>query len=356
MKERILVIKLGALGDLVLCSASFAAIRAHHPDAEIALLTGPAFAGFGRQMPWFDTVLCDPRPKVTQLRKWFDLIRAVRAFAPTRVYDFQGKPRQSILYYALGKPQWSGAVKGCSHPRLWPPVKGMHYTDFLAAQLKAAGIVQSGSLSKGPNTGCHCESSHLGGRGNPSPELSTVGACQDCAMDRHGPEGFYDDSSFLIPDLSWLDGPLEDLGLPEKFALLITGCSPQHPHKKWPVAYFAALAVKLAEKGIASIAIGTKADAYGIAEVQALAPDVVDLSGQTSLGQVAALARRAEIVVGNDTGPTHLAAAVGGKTIALMSERVDPLWSSPRGPHTQWLGGKPMSEISVDEVLAAVGI
>lgn len=298
MKERILVIKLGALGDLVLCMGAFAAIRARHPDAEIALLTGPPFAGFGLQMPWFDSVILDPRPKATQLLKWVKLIRDVRNFAPTHVYDFQGKTRQTILYYALGKPLWSGAVKGCSHPRLWPPEKGMHYSDFLAAQLERAGL-----------------------------------------------------GSFVSPDLAWLDGDSSSFTLPEKFALLITGCSPQHPHKRWPATHFAALAKRLNEQGIATIAIGTKADAASIADVRQLAPEVMDLSGQTSLGQLAALARRAVCVVGNDTGPTHLAAAVGGKTIALMSDKVDPLWSSPRGPRTQWLGGKPMAEISVDEVL-----
>lgn len=305
-EERILVIRLGALGDLVLCMGAFAAIRAHHPKAEIALLTAPAFAGFGLQMPWFDHVLLDVRPKWYQPLAWWKLIQSVRHYAPTRVYDFQGKPRQSILYYALGgarqKVEWSGAVKGCSHPRLWPPQQNSHYTDFLAAQLERAGLT----------------------------------------MQRD-------------PDLSWLEASVEALGLPEKIALLIPGCAPSRPYKRWPAEKYAELARHLASQGVTVAAIGTKSDADSIAAIRSLAPEVVDLAGKTSLKQVATLARRAVCVVGNDTGPTHLAAAVGGRVVALMSDQVDPYWSSPRGPRTMWVQGSPLSSLSVEKVWGALG-
>ena len=52
--ERILVIKLGALGDVVQATGPFAAIRAHHPDAHITLLTSPAYRDFLSASDWFD--------------------------------------------------------------------------------------------------------------------------------------------------------------------------------------------------------------------------------------------------------------------------------------------------------------
>jgi len=301
-QERILVIKLGALGDLVMCMRAFASIRAHHPNAEIALLTMPGFVPFAKQMPWFDRILTDPRPKALQLSKWHSLIQSVRTFAPTRVYDFQGKFRQTLLFYALGGPwkgpEWSGAARGCSHPRFWPPAPAMHYTTFLAAQLERAGVPLVGDV-----------------------------------------------------DLSWLDGPMLAAALPSRFALFIPGCSPQHPHKRWPPLHYAMLAKKLAEKEIVTLAIGTKQDQDSINALRALAPDVVDMCGHTSLGQLAALARRAVVVIGNDTGPTHLAAAVGAPTLALISDRVNPVWSRPNGPKAAWLQGKPLSALGVENVL-----
>ncbi len=301
MKKKILVIRLGALGDLVLCAGAFAAIRAKHPDAEIALLTAPAFADFARQMPWFDQILFDPRPKFTDVGEWIKLIREVRAFAPNFVYDLQGKFRQTLLFYALGRPEWSGAAPGCSHPRPWPPKKGAHYTDLLAAQLKAADVFLNRS-----------------------------------------------------PDFSWLKGDLGVFSLPEKFAVFIPGCAAGRLYKRWPPEHYAALAKKLAAKGLKVFAVGTKQDQESIAEIRKSAPEIGDLSGRTSLGQLAELFRRAEIVVGNDTGPTHLAAAVGAKTIALMSDKVDPNWSAPRGPQTTWLQGKPLAALDVEEVYSAL--
>jgi ADP-heptose:LPS heptosyltransferase len=296
------VIKLGALGDLVLCMSSFAAIRAHHPKAEIALLTAPAFAGFAMQMPWFDHVITDSRPKFYQFVAWFKLLRAVRNYAPSRVYDLQGKTRQTVLYYLLGgarkKVEWSGAIKGCSHPRAWPPQPNMHYTDFLAAQMERA-------------------------------EVKMVKAV----------------------DLSWLETSVRDFDLGPRYALLIPGCAPSRPYKRWPAERYAELAQLAMKKGLRVAAIGTKSDAQSIADIRALAPEVIDLSGKTSLKQVASLARGAEFVVGNDTGPTHLAAAVGARTIALMSDQVDPYWSCPRGSQTRWLQGSPLAKLSVERVM-----
>ncbi len=304
MTERILVIRLGALGDLVLCFAAFQAIRNAHTKAEIALLTMPAFEGFAKKMPWFDRVIVDPRAPKWRADAWWRLARSTRRFKPTRVYDLQGKTRQTILYFLLGGPfgrEWSGAAPYCSHPRLWPPVSGSHFTGFIKAQLERAGITLPETI-----------------------------------------------------DVSWLDGPLDAFQLPEKFALLIPGCAPNRLYKRWPAEKYAELANKLQEKGIGSAAIGTNADGYAIREIVSFAPHVIDLCGQTSLGQVAALARKAACVIGNDTGPTHLAAAVGGRTVALMSDKVDPLWSSPKGPRVTWLQGKPLSELSVDTVLNAL--
>ena len=135
--HRILVIRLGALGDLLLCAPAFQAIRAAHPRAEIALLTQPQWADFARAMPWFDRIILDARPRLLDLAPWHNLLRRLRDFDMDRVYDLQGKNRQNILFWLLGGPwgraAWSGASRYCRHPRIWPPQPGWHFQDFLAA-------------------------------------------------------------------------------------------------------------------------------------------------------------------------------------------------------------------------------
>lgn len=118
--------------------------------------------------------------------------------------------------------------------------------------------------------------------------------------------------------------------------------------------HYAKLAIGLKEQGIACVAIGTKSEAYLVADLRRLAPDVIDLCGQTSLHQLAGVARRAMAVVGNDTGPTHLAAAVGAPTLALFSGQTNPVWSAPRGPKTTVLQRDPLPDLTPDEVLLAL--
>jgi ADP-heptose:LPS heptosyltransferase len=318
--HRILIIRLSALGDLTLCFQAFQDIRAAHPDARIALLTMPAFAGFARQMPWFDEVLVDDRSPLSNLASWWRLLASIRCFAPHRIYDLQGKKRQSILYYALGGPlwgpQWSGAASGCSHPRLWPPLPGMHFTDFIAAQLQRAGLQTGTPL-----------------------DLSWLDA----------------DVSRFVPlehaDSPPLEGGVRGGGV-RPFIVIIPGCAPQHLHKRWPAANYAALAQHFSQQGYAVLAVGTQQDADAIAAIRQIAPQVIDLGGQTSLLELAGLARCAAYVIGNDTGPTHLAAAVGARTLALLSDRVDPAWSAPKGPYARWLQGRPLAGLCLNQVLS----
>ncbi len=300
----ILVIRLGALGDLIFCMPAFQAIRRAHPDAKIGLLTRKPFADFARHMPWFDEILIDPAPSSRDFTGWRNLRDMVRDFAPQRVYDLQGKTRQSILYALLGGPwgpEWSGAAPFCKFPRIWPPRPEWHFMDFLAAQLRVVGVEDSGSL-----------------------------------------------------DLDWLDASVDFLNLPEKFVVLIPACSPGAEFKRWPAEYYAELARDLIGQGYTCLAVGTRADASIIDSIRALAQQVIDLSGRTDLFQLAAVLRRASFVIGNDTGPTHLAGVLGRPTLALFSGFGNPVWSHPPGPHVKWLQAPTLDRLSVADVVSQV--
>jgi ADP-heptose:LPS heptosyltransferase len=300
---RILVIKLGALGDIFLAMEAFQAIRSHHPDARVTLLTRPQFVGLARQMPWFDEVWPDPAPKGLQFAGWLAWRRQLRGGGFSRVYDLQGNDRSGNYFrlMAPGRPEWCGVVKGCSHR--WPGFRteNLPVPERLRRLLAVAGVQPAGD-----------------------------------------------------PDLAWLNGETASLDLPEKFALLVPGCAPQHPYKRWPARHFAALAGMLAKHGVTPVAIGTAVDRDAVAELVALAPEVVDLTGKTSLGQVAALARRAVWVVTNDTGPAHIAGIVGAPTLVVMSRVTDPVKMLPHGPAVGWLKRDDLADLGADEVWTAL--
>ena len=305
--ENILVIKLGALGDIFLAMGAFQAIRAHHPGARITLLTRPGFVKFTSDLPWFDAVLADPTPRGLRLDRWLAMRRLLRGEKIARVYDLQCNTRTGLYHRLLGpgrRPEWVGNARGCSHP--WPEYRtaSLSVPERQARMLEAAGVPRSARPV----------------------------------------------------DLSWLDAPLDGLpALPERFVLLVPGCAPHRLEKRWPAARYAELARLLAaERGLASVVIGTAADQASIDELCAAAPEVANLCGRTSLKQLGALARRARGVVGNDTGPIHIVAAVGAPTLVLMCGTSDPIKMRPLGPDVDIVQETDLVNLDVARVLAAL--
>ena len=297
MKPRILVIKLGALGDFAQAFGPFAAIRAHHPGAEITLLTTPPFAPLARQAPWFDQVWEGGRPR--GLAALWALGRQLRAARFDRVYDLQTSDRSSRYRWLVRRGvEWSGIAAGASHPHANPRRDFMHTVERQREQLAMAGI-----------------------------------------------------SHFPAPELGWLDADISRFALPERFALLIPGASPGRPAKRWPVENFAALATAL---DIPAVILGGPAEASLGAAITETAPGARDLTGKTSFADIAALARRAAFCIGNDTGPTHLAAVAGCPTLALFGEDSDPALCAPRGPRVAVLRRQPLASLPLADVQAAL--
>jgi ADP-heptose:LPS heptosyltransferase len=154
---------------------------------------------------------------------------------------------------------------------------------------------------------------------------------------------------FPAPELDWLDADLARFDLPGRFALLIPGASPGRPGKRWP--HFPALAASL---GLPALVLGTAAEAPLAEAITAAAPAARSLVGQTGFAEIAALARRASFAVGNDTGPTHLVAAMGCPTLALFGEDSDPALCAPRGASVRVLRQASLAGLSVATVSAEV--
>ena len=300
--RRILIIKLGALGDFIHAFHGFAAIRAAHPGDEITLLTTRPYEAIARAAPWFDRVVLDARAPWWNLRATRRTIRTIRAH--DFVYDLQ-TARRTDRYFALaGRPPWSGVAPGCSHPQTNPERDRMHTVERQRDQLQAAGIT-------------------------------------------HFPE----------PERAWLVAAGQRHGLTSPYTLLIPGGSGLGAVKQWPVERYAAVAQRLAARGVAPVILGTQPEAEKARAIGAACPAVVNLVGRTSVPDIAALAAAAALALGNDTGPLHLACSVGAPTLALYSGATTPSQSAPRGPRGEWstvLQADTLDRLSVDEVMQAV--
>jgi len=91
------------------------------------------------------------------------------------------------------------------------------------------------------------------------------------------------------------------------------------PARRWPVEQFAKVADALAERGLPVVLTGSTAELpLTEAVVDSMQAPVLNLAGQTSLGALTALLSKARLLVCNDTGVSHLAAALGIPSVVIM--------------------------------------
>ena len=301
-RPRILVIKLGALGDFLLSLGACRAIREHHAEAEIVLLTTAPFAGLARASGLFDAVGLDARVPLWNVPAVLAHRRRLRGGGFDRVYDLQRSDRSGWYWRLLWPrpPEWVGKVPGCSHRYRGAENGARHIVEREAEQLALAGI------------------------------------------ERVPPS-----------DLAFVQADVSDFALPDSYALLVPGGSAHRPAKRWPAERYAELACSLAAEGMVPVLVGTAAEARELEAIAAACPQAVSLLGQTSLEQIVVLARGAALAVGNDTGPMHLIAAAGCPALTLFSAASDPARTAPRGPRVATLRRERLGELEVADVREA---
>jgi ADP-heptose:LPS heptosyltransferase len=139
----------------------------------------------------------------------------------------------------------------------------------------------------------------------------------------------------IAPRGSALEFPLHDadwrewthLGL-ERGRYAVVHAGAQLPSRRWPAERFAQVADALAAQGLQVVLTGTKAEAALTAGVAAaMRSPALDLAGLTTLGGLAALVARARLLVANDTGVSHIAAALKAPSVIVASGSDPGRWA-----------------------------
>ncbi len=261
MTDRTLIIKMGALGDVVLCTPQIERILESH-DGEVWLLTSPPFASLFAGHSHLQ-VIAFPRQGAGAM--WAAL-RWVRAKRFVAVYDLQGSDRSRALTLL------SGAGKRVGFAPRWIYTHSPASDDIREHVFPRLNrLIESAGLRPA----------------DPRPRLWPAATEEEAVIERLANEG--------------LSG--------RAFALLHAGSSARWPSKRWEADHFIALARGIEAAGLTVLWIGGPDDVH---LNRTLAAQVGrDMSGAFSIPGLSELARHARFAVVNDSGPMHLLSAAG---------------------------------------------
>lgn len=317
--SRILLIKPSAVGDVVHAIPVLAQLRKRYPGARIDWLLTPENAGLVRGHPALSNILLferrafkKPGGRLAALVGLFRLLGEIRRARYDLVIDLHGQLRSA--FFALA----SGAAVRIGFDRPIPRTRGT----FQGQEL--------GNIPARGWAGAR-EGSWLAYTDRiPIPTLEVH------AVDRYlwvgkllgfaagPPEMALPISPEAAANAERLLGSLAG----QPLAVLAPGALWET--KQWTIEGFADTANELARRGFAVVLLGAPGEKERTGAIQARAPQATDLCGKTGLAEMAAVIQRAALVVTNDSGGMHIAAALGKPVVSIFGP-TNPVQVGPYG-------------------------
>jgi len=334
---RVLIVRLSALGDIVHALPVLAALRAKQPDVEVDWLVEEGYAPILSIATGLDRRIIVrarssfARSRAVQfggLRGYLQAVSFLRSQNYDLVFDLQGLIKSALWARASG----AARVIGFDRDSVRETPASALYTETVPAP--AAGHVIRKNLSI----------------------LTAIGIDSSAVELPLAPKA----SRETVVAIETAGGPLQ---------YVVLNPSAAWPNKRWPPERFGALASALhARTGLRSLVTwGPSEQGLAAAVVQA-SNDTATAAPPTDVADLAVLMRDAALVVSGDTGPLHIAAAMGAPLVGLYG----PTWPERNGPwHARdvvisrastcvchhkrgCLRGSPcINDITVEEVLAA---
>jgi len=292
--DKILVIQLRQMGDILLCTPALKALRTKFPGAQIAFLVDSSFEPLLKYNPDLNLVLTR---NPTELLEPFRTINRIRQFAPDLVIDYLANPRTALLTL------FSGAMTTLSYAnkrraflyKIKAPSSGGYVAEEKLSLLKPLGVE--------------------------SKDLDLV---------------------FNYPASAGAKARerLASLGITERDFLVALDLFHKRPARQWPVPNFIELADRLAEKFDAKVLIICLPQNRHLAEqAMAQARRKHQLASDLDLFELAALIGHARLFLGNDAGTKHIAVSQKTPSFTLPG---------PSGP--QWTPDSPLHQTMAVEL------
>jgi len=315
---RILLIKLSAVGDVVHTIPVLNKLRRRYPGARLDWLVTPPIAELLRHNPAISNVIEFEREewkepwRLTPFVSYARLAAKLRANSYDLVVDMHGQMRTALLTLATGAPVRIGfdrprAQVWDASPRTFPDAARKHAWQ---GAREGSWLAYTHHIPV-PTLDLHAVDRYL----NVGPILGLDG----------GPADF----SFPIPQAAHarIDALLRQHGAGDtRLAVLAPGTVWETKH--WGSGKFAEVARHFMQRGFAAVLTGSRRERAVCDDVASLAPGAINIAGETSLSELAALVRRSDINVTNDSGPMHLAVALDRPVVSVFGP-TDAVWIGP---------------------------
>ena len=321
--NKILVIDFGQLGDVVLSLPALAAVRARFPRAHIKVAVGKPgvpvveLSGYANEVAGVDRVALRDGPAPLSLWRIARFVREVRRERFDFVIDLHSLSETNMLGYLSGARQRLFARRPgrsldfLSNFRPHPPVEDTtkHAIDRYLDVLQPLGV---GEVARVPRL-----------RARPEDERAV--------------------EELLRKERAGSDAPLVGL---------FPGAG--HPSRRWPVERFAELARRLENNdGLRAALFAGPEEKQLVREARQQFPRSTILLDKLTIPQLAAALARLAVFVSNDTGPMHIAAAVGTPVVILLMHHPTFRCYIPPGDRHRVVHAPTIEAITVDEAYAA---
>ena len=300
---KLLILKPSSLGDILHTFPAAAMLRQALPDAELSWVANDSLAQIVQLFPGLHRILPFPRREIGRcnLKAIHAFIRLLREETYDAILDFQGLLRTGLVcLFARRAPRY-----GFAHAREGAP---LFYSRRIAVPLELRHAVDKN---------CFLARAFLRDLGLEAPEGVPEAPLQL-------PQAWQEDARRLLDERLPGDGPL-----------LAVGCSSRWESKSWSTEFFGdTLAEVRRRRPDARIWLlgspGERERAEAV-RIRAGLPPECDFAGGTDLGALTALLARSRVLFTNDSGPMHIAAALGTPCVACFGA-TDPTLTGPYGP------------------------
>lgn len=321
--SRILAIRYGRLGDLVLLIPALRALRRQFPAAHLSALADQRYAAVPEMCSAVDRVIASDRIGMRDSPWWSGALSALRSAQELRkarydlVIDFHGFRETNLLAWYSGAPWRIGLRRNepaylpfCFNLDPVPEDQDLHVADRFDSLVEALGV----------------------NRGARDIRLEVPAESRARA-----------------------ERLLREKGMERYPRLIGMNLGASAADKMWPAPRFAALADKLTDRFDLGIVLlcGPGEEALLRQAASSLKTARCALAGQLGLKDLAAVISRCHLLVSNDSGPMHFGPALGVPTLGLFSLS-DPLHYRPLGDRSRVIRKVPVEDIEVEDVFQEV--